>query len=261
MGSIGLKADIDQDINLLREKKELVVALSNMDAPPFYMVSKNGNLIGLDIEIAKEISRILKVKLRFDRSAKTFDEVVDAVASGKADIAISMLSFTPQRGVSIIYTKPYFQLSKAALINRVHLEKAGAVSIKELLKPSTSPKPLIGVFKGSSYEVYARTTFPHIEIVSLENWDELVDKVRAGKLTVIFGDNNDIKMSIYKNPKIILEAMAVSLKDPDYLYIGYSKKYPSLPSWIDLIIENDYRFKINYEHLFDSYKKEIQDFK
>lgn len=249
----------------MRAKGELVVALSKEDTPPFYMASKNGDLIGFDIEIAKEISRILKVKLRFDRSAKTFDELVDVVATGKADIAISMLSFTPQRGINIIYTKPYFQLSKAALINRVLLEKAGVVSLKELLRPPSntenthSPKPLIGVSKGSSYEVYARTTFPHIEIVPLESWDELVEKVRDGKLTVIFGDNNDIKMSIYKNPKITLEAMAVSLKDPDFLYIGYSKKYPSLPNWIDLIVENDYRFKINYEKLFDSYKKEMQE--
>lgn len=258
-------AGMAEEIKFLKDKGELVVAMHAEDTPPFHMTSENGELIGLDVEIAKEIARLLKIKLRFDRTAKTYDEVIDIVASGKADIGVSTLSYTPRRGLKALFTTPYFTLSRAALINRLSLAEAKNVNLKELLSPtgkkSERPptfEPSIGILKGTSYERYAHVAFPKTKIVALDSWENLGKQAAEGKLTVFFGDSNDIKLLMYKNPNISIELMPVILKEPDYLYIAYSNQFPSLAAWVDVMIKNNPEFNITYEQLFDKYKHEIK---
>jgi polar amino acid transport system substrate-binding protein len=258
---LSLRADLTQDIQSIKDKGELVVAMHSKDQPPFYMTNKSGELIGFDVEVAKEIAKRLKVKLRFDRTAKTFDDVFDVVAQGNADIGISMLSFTPRRGLKVLFSKPYFKLHKAGLINRVSIAKEGEVSIEELLTPSKkegAQKPIIGVLQGTSYVRFVRVTFPDTEVTQIDEWKELIEKVKKGDITAIFSDSNDIKLAVSQDPNLVLEVKAVLLKDPDNLYIVYSKKYPDLPRWIDLVLENNEKFTISYDQLVSKYKPEMQ---
>ena len=62
---------------------ELVVAVLGVDQPPFFQ-QQNGQLVGIDIDIAKELAAKLGVKARFNRDAKTFDAVVTLLANGDA---------------------------------------------------------------------------------------------------------------------------------------------------------------------------------
>jgi ABC-type amino acid transport substrate-binding protein len=268
--SFTCKADLIQEIKSIQEKGELVVAMMSKDQKPFFMKTKAGELIGFDVEIAQEVARRLKVKLRFDRSAQTYDDVVDAVAQGKADMGISMLSFTPRRGLKALFTKPYFTLYKAAIINRVSIARAGEVSIKELLGPGKwerkkktsnikQVKPVIGVLTGTAYVRYVKVTFPECEIIESESWSQLVDKVTKGELTAAFSDSNDIKLAVTQDPNIVIDIKPVILKAPDYLYIAYSNKYPYLADFIDLVLKNDDNFTISYEQLVERYESEMEE--
>jgi ABC-type amino acid transport substrate-binding protein len=76
-------------IQQLIDNNRLVVAIGP-DAPPMTMTDKNGNLRGYEIEIARDIGAELGVQVAFSRTAGT-DELLRAVAEGKADIGISNL--------------------------------------------------------------------------------------------------------------------------------------------------------------------------
>lgn len=75
---------------------ELVVAVLGVDQPPFFE-SRNGELAGVDIDLANEIAKKLGVAVRFNREAATFDGVVQLLATGRADLAVSKLSRTLPR--------------------------------------------------------------------------------------------------------------------------------------------------------------------
>ena len=72
---------------------ELIVAVMSRDTVPF-VYEVNGKLMGVDIELAQQVSAELKVPIRFDRSVKTYDEVVELVAMGRADLGVSKLART-----------------------------------------------------------------------------------------------------------------------------------------------------------------------
>ena len=91
---------------------ELVVAVLGVDQPPFFE-QQHGQLVGIDIDMAKEIAAKLGVKVRFNRDAKTFDSVVSLLANGDADMAISKLSRTLSRAQVISFSTPYIRLHRA----------------------------------------------------------------------------------------------------------------------------------------------------
>src|SRR5262249_1378543 len=73
------------------QRGELRVAIPAFDAPPFFY-RRNEELEGFDIDLARELGRDLGVRVVFDRRANSYNEVVDVVADGHADVAICKLS-------------------------------------------------------------------------------------------------------------------------------------------------------------------------
>src|SRR5439155_17481700 len=84
------------DIARIVARGELIVAMLGVDTPPFFY-EKNGELVGVEVDLAKAIAKELGVQVRFNRTAKSFNGVVDIVARGEADMALSKLSRTLAR--------------------------------------------------------------------------------------------------------------------------------------------------------------------
>ena len=106
------------DMQRILNNGKLVVAMYFEDVPPFFMTSKNGSLFGFEVDLANDIAKKLGVKVEFNRSAQTFDGLVDMVTEGKADIAISMLSNTLSRARRVRFSEPYITLHQSFLFNR-----------------------------------------------------------------------------------------------------------------------------------------------
>src|SRR5262245_39891676 len=89
--------------------------------PPFFMQDATGQLTGYDIALARDIAKHLGVKIIFNREATTVDDLIDQVATGQADIAISFLSRTLHRAMKVNFTEPYLQVKKTLLVNRLQI--------------------------------------------------------------------------------------------------------------------------------------------
>lgn len=249
-----LWADLYAEVKELTEKKEIVIAMHQEDHPPFHMVNEKGELIGHDVDVAKAIAKPLKVKVRFDRSPKTYDEVVDFVASGKADIGISKLSHSPRRALKVVYKSPYMSLNKAALINRLEIAKNPDMSLSELLF-SNKHQLKIGTLKGSIYERYVANTFPGVPIQASTNWEGLVDQVKNGTVAAIFNDNSVVEKVLLQDPKLSLTVMPVQIKEKDNLFVIVNPRYPDLASWIDGVIQENDSLNVPYNEISKKYKK------
>ncbi len=93
------------DIECILKSGVLKVAIYGGNVPPFFLTNKQGEFVGIDIDIAKQLAEELGVKLEFTKTS-TFDGVVELVRQGKVNVGISKLSVTLERGISRVQRKP-----------------------------------------------------------------------------------------------------------------------------------------------------------
>jgi polar amino acid transport system substrate-binding protein len=210
---------------------ELVVAVLGVDQPPFFE-QQNGQLVGIDIDIAKELAGKLGVKVRFNRDAKSFDSVVTLLANGDADVAISKLSRTLSRAEVVSFSTPYIRLHRALLLNRV--------KFAQLAKGRPAPEVIraydgdIGVVTNSSYATYVQTNFPHAKVQSYPSWEALVKALNAGEVTAAYRDEFEVKHVLKVDPTASLRLRVVTLEDlDDTISIGVNVSSPALLAFIN----------------------------
>ena len=102
------------DIARLLNRGELVVAIISSDSAPFFS-EKDGSVVGTDVDVARLIAKELGVPVRFDRSAKTFEAVVEMAAEGRADIGMGRLARTVLRAQKVSFSAPYMKLPHICL--------------------------------------------------------------------------------------------------------------------------------------------------
>lgn len=228
------------DIRAIRERGRLVVAMYRQDRPPFFYVDKKGNLAGIDIDLAEDIAENLGVKPVFDRSAGSFDEVVNQVVRGQADLGISKLSITLPRAQKASFTQPYVCFHQALLVNRLKLaaitknRQSDADSLTMIVKSSQK----IGVLADTSYIEYAHTLCPNAQVIAFPNIDKLIAAARSGKILAAFYDENALKTEVDQTPDLLVYTKMFILKDRiDQIAIAVAPENTHLLSWLDTYLE------------------------
>lgn len=233
-------AQFSADIQRIKDRGKIVVARYHEDRFPFFFHSA-GNLAGLDVKIAEEVARLLEVTVEY-HLAPSFDEIVDVVAAGQADVGISELSITLARAQKVAYTQPYAILHKALLIDRV-----GATQRKRGDDPfllCNHPDARIGALKGSSHLETAKELFPLAEILPYASFLDAVAACLAGELLAVVSDDRQITHLLREDPAIVLKLRAMILKDQvDPIGIITHADNTHLLSWLNLYLQTR---KISY---------------
>jgi polar amino acid transport system substrate-binding protein len=86
------------------------------DYPPFESIDDDGNIIGFDIDLAKEIAKELGVEAKF--VSMGFDSIITAVKNGQVDIGMSSFSVNEERKMSIDFSKPYISTAQVILVKK-----------------------------------------------------------------------------------------------------------------------------------------------
>lgn len=227
------------ELTCIMRRGTLVIGMIDRNDPPFFMRDMDGNLSGIDVEIAREMARALGVKVAFNRDANNFDDVVDMVANRQADLGVSKLSLTLPRAARVLFSNPYVSLKKAVLVNRLALEKIRVnpeASLDDLLN---QPSSQIGVEAGSSYVEYAKRIFPNATIVEFTSWErDIAPKVLNGELLAAFRDEWEIRETMFAAPQSYFENLSIVLKDePDPLMIIVPWNSMQLLAWVNRYLE------------------------
>jgi polar amino acid transport system substrate-binding protein len=198
------------DIARILNRGELIVAMVATDTPPFFS-EVNGVMVGIDIDLVNEIAAELKVPVRYERSAKTFNQVVEVVADGKADFGISKLARTLARAKMVNYTIPYMGIKHALLVNRLAFAK--------IAKDRPAPQVIrefngtLGVLAGASWEEFARKNFPKAEMVRFKTWELAVEAVKQGKIVAAYRDEFEVNTVFQEDPKLTLTLRTITFND------------------------------------------------
>ncbi|MBZ9991299.1 transporter substrate-binding domain-containing protein [Mesorhizobium sp. BH1-1-5] len=214
---------------------KLRIAMPAFASDPFFPADGSGDG-GIDMDLARGIAAELGVEPVFDRSAVTFDAMVQLLTSGEADLAIGKLSRTLQRGRSILYSRPYAMLHQGLLANRVNLARIAQGKPPEQIIRDFSGD--LGVIEGSSFATYAATTFPHATIQRFAGWNTVIDAIRNGTIDLAYRDDFEIKKLMVDDPSMTVVARSITLTDKvDTIAVGVSPANPHLAAFVDLYLD------------------------
>lgn len=228
------------ELERIRDRGKLVVAVLGVDNPPFFMTLEDGSLGGLDIELAKSLAQQLEVDLEINRSAETFDQVVDQVYHQEADLAISKISRTLTRGQRVRFSRPYLSMRQGLLVNRLQLaQQSQNRRTTEAIRALAGP---VGVIQNSSYVGFLRQKFPQATVVEMPTWEDAVQAVSQGELLAAYRDELEVKKVMLVKPDASLNLQTVALTDAqDYLAMVLPWDSLHLLSWVDLYLDTQGR--------------------
>lgn len=223
------------DMQKIVKRGKLVVAMCSQDRPPFVITGKDGALSGLDVDLARSIGDNLGVATEINRRAATYDEVIDQVANGDADIGISLLSATTERARRVLFTEPYLLVHPSLLVNRtkeIGLKRAAAGQ-DWLHGPGVS----IGVMRGSAYEGYVREFFPSARITTYDGWGALKRAVLRGDVTALLQSGAVLNQMVIEEPEIYLTHRLIRIEGKEDLFAcALPASSIHFLTWVNLLI-------------------------
>ena len=96
-------------------KKVLKVGTSP-DFPPFEYVDKEGNIVGIDIDLIKSIAA--KQGYEVEIVSIDFDGLIPALQNGQIDVIAAGMTITEEREQKVDFTIPYWDADQAILVKK-----------------------------------------------------------------------------------------------------------------------------------------------
>jgi polar amino acid transport system substrate-binding protein len=163
---------------IVKEGK-LVVGLTGQQ-PPMNATTKQGELIGLDVDLAKAMASAMGVELAFETMA--FADLLPALVSGKVDIVVSGMTATAARNKQVAFVGPYFVSGKGLL---AQAERYATLKSGEGLN---APSVTVAALKYSTSLEFAENLMPKAQLIPTDSYDEAIDLILAGKVDVLVAD-------------------------------------------------------------------------
>jgi polar amino acid transport system substrate-binding protein len=220
MGAEGTR--ISPVLDRILSKKEVVVGTEG-DMAPFTMTTKDGKIIGLDIDLAHYISGSMEVKLTLKKMR--FNDLIPALEAGTVDIVISNMTITPLRNLKVAFVGPYFITGKSLLLKQTNAASMGGIA------DINKPEKTIVALKGSTSQLFVEKVLPNAKFVPAEDYDQGIAMVREDKAHGMIADFPFCQITSYR----YREAGIITLKNPlsaEPLGIAVAANDPLLINWL-----------------------------
>jgi polar amino acid transport system substrate-binding protein len=204
-----------RDLQSIIDAKVLRVAMTRFDLPGFHAHSSEGKAFGSEIDLAQQIGHALGVTVQFVNDANSFEEVVDYVATERADIGISKLSQTYRRLQWVRFSDPYITLRHALLFNRAVIGQDPKRRAPAAVLQGFDGR--LGVVADSAYVDFAKTNFPAARVLEAPDWDDVVASLLAGKVDAIYRDEFEIRRIVRHNPALNVKFGTAAITDQNAL--------------------------------------------
>lgn len=172
---------------------------------PWAMKDKKGELIGFEIDVAKQLAKDMGVKIEFVPTK--WSGIIPALLTGKFDVIIGGMSVTPQRNLKVNFTQPYYYSHQALLAN-----KKMAPGFK--LKDFNSPKVTIAARLGSTAAIAAKRHFPKAKIRLFDDEPAAVQEVRNGRVHAMVSAQPLPAHTAVDYPEILVSYDVSLMKEP-----------------------------------------------
>ena len=178
-------------LNQITNRGELVVGTAG-SMPPLNMTTKDGEIIGFEVDLAKKMADRMGVELRLEKMA--FAELLPALEKGQVDMVISGMTITPNRNVKVAFIGPYFISGKA------FLTKIDTIASAKDPASVNSANTSFAALKGSTSQAFVEGVLPLSKLVATQDYDEAVDLVLKGEVDAMVADYPICVVSLFRYP-------------------------------------------------------------
>lgn len=181
-------------------KQEELVMCTNPAFPPYEFVDDNGEIVGIDAEIAAAIAEKLNKKLVIKDMA--FESLIPAVQGGSADFAMAGMTVTDERKLSVNFSNTY-----AKGIQTIVVKEGSNVTIDNMGNFT------IGVQSGTTGDIYCTDDFGQDHVKQYENAPLAIAALVNGQVDCVVIDNEPAKNFAKTNEGLKLLETAYSEED------------------------------------------------
>jgi polar amino acid transport system substrate-binding protein len=174
----------------IQRRGKLIVAVK-ADVRPLGFYDAQGNLQGLEIDIAKRLAE----ELLGSRDAIILEPVsnqerLQVVLEGKVDLTIARVSVTDSRSRLVDFS-PYYYLDGTGLVTK-------AAWVQQLADLSHGK---IAILKNSDTIAVIRSQIPRAQLIGVNSYQEALNLLEAGKADAFAADNSILAGWVQEYPQ------------------------------------------------------------
>ena len=217
------KASASPVIDRILQRGELAVGMTG-NMPPLNMTSKEGELIGYEVDLARAMAKAMGVKAK--PVVMPFAELLPALQSGKIDLILSNMTITPGRNLKVAFVGPYFTSGKA------FLTKIKTIAMADEPGDIDAKKTKLVALKGSTSQAFVEEAIPEATLFAASDYDEAVKMVLEDKVHAMVADYPICVVSVFRYPDQGLLSVVTTLTyEP--IGVGVPAGDPLLVNWVE----------------------------
>ena len=171
-----------------KNENQLVMVTEAGFAP--YEYYENGEVVGVDVDIAKEIAKYLGKKLVVKDIA--FDSIINEVKTGKADFGAAGISYSDDRAKNVDFSINYAVSKQVVIVNNnSSITNVNGISNKK-----------IAVQLGSIADTFVTEKYKSANVVRQKKYLAAIEDLKTGKVDCVVMDELPAKEIVSKNEAI-----------------------------------------------------------
>jgi polar amino acid transport system substrate-binding protein len=223
MNSNTANSSVSPVIDRILQRGELVVGMAG-NMPPLNMTTKEGELIGYEVDLAKAMAKAMGVSAKL--AVIPFADLLPALQSGKIDMILSNMTITPKRNLKVAFVGPYFTSGKA------FLTKIKTIAMANKPQDFDAKNTKLVALKGSTSQAFVEEAIPDATLVTANDYDEAVKMVLEDKVHAMVADYPICVVSVFRYPeKGLLSVVTQLTYEP--IGVGVPAGDPLLVNWVE----------------------------
>ena len=204
-----------------KDENQLVMVTEAGFAP--YEYYENGEVVGVDVDIAREIAKHLGKTLVVKDIA--FDSIINEVKTGKADFGAAGISYSEDRAKNVDFSINYAVSKQVVIVNNnSSITNVNGISNKK-----------IAVQLGSIADTFVTDNIKNANVVRQKKYLAAIEDLKTGKVDCVVMDELPAKEIVSKNEGIkILDG---SLTNDSYGMV-VKKGNKELLDAINMVLQN-----------------------
>ena len=209
----------------IRARGELVVGTA-ASMPPLNMTTKTGEIIGLEVDLARAMAKAMKVRLHL--TPLPFADLLPALEAGRIDVILSGMTMTPERNMSVAFVGPYYTSGKAFLAKQATLASPkGSADLND-------PKMRLAALRGSTSQAFIEQHMPRATLVPTTDYDEAIALVLQDKVEAMVADMPACVFAVRRHPDqglyasstpLTYEPIGIALPGGDSLLVNWTQNW------------------------------------
>lgn len=155
-------------------------------------IVKSGELIGLDVDLAKMLAGAFGVEAKF--VTKPFPQLLAALKASEVDIVVSGMAITAERSIDVTFVGPYLLTGNSILTNSrtlAAIENAGEINRANIK---------LAALANSTSQRFVERALPEAKLITTQDYDTAVNMVLNDEVDALVADMSVCLLSMLRFP-------------------------------------------------------------